>query len=251
LLQYVNGRVYSLGPSMHMTKTTRILFLAGVVSSSAAVACGIVIKRDLSTVSPGQVGYDDMCDLQDYFDSLEAGVAKEPVVASALDLEGGDGQRTVRGGKVRLLYEGDFLLQNARRILTTNWRRLPPELATAQKIEIEGRWAERAGVRRLVTDQDAELIVDGHDSSLPYHVCLSDFMFGAPLYRQRQISMGLPDPRSKRPLDLALDAGEPDAEPVSADTPDAGPPSVRQGAPAIRQAPPAAPPAPPPAAPSP
>jgi hypothetical protein len=226
---------------MHLTRKTRRLFLASVVSSSAAVACGIAVKRDLSTVSPGQVGYDDMCNLQDYFDAIEAGAAKEPAVASALDLEGGDGQKTVRGGKVRLVYEGDFLLDNAIRILTTNWRRLPPTLETADKIEIEGRWAERAGVRRLVTDEDAELIIDGHSSSLPYHVCLSDFMFGGALYRQRQITMGLPDPKSKVPLDLALDAGEPDAEPVIADTPDAGPPSMRPAPPALKAAPPAPP----------
>jgi len=220
---------------MHLTKRNRRVFLSAVVSSFVTVGCGIAVKRDLTAIPVGQVGYDDMCGLQDYFDSLEAGLAKEPVIASALDLEGGDGQKTVRGGKVRIVFEGDFLVKNARRVLEENWRRLPPELANAQKIEFEVRWAERAGVKRLVTTQDAEMTIDGKSSYLPYQVCLSELLFGAPLYRQRQITMGLPDPSTKRPLDLALDAGTPDAEaPVIFVTPDAGPP-------AIKAAPPAAP----------
>jgi hypothetical protein len=221
-----------LCPSMHQTKPTRRLFLVAVVSSLAVVACGIAVRRDLSALPQGRVGYDDMCDLQDYFDSLEAKVAPEPVVASALDLEGGDGQQTVRGGKVRLVYEGDFLVQHARRVLGENWRRLPPELATADKIEIEARWAERAGVKRIVTDQDAELIIAGRSSPLPYQVCLSELLFGAPLYKQRQVVMGLPDPVTRRPLDLALDAGEPEAETVTNATLDAGPPPIKPAPPA-------------------
>ena len=92
---------------MHLTKRTRRVFLVGLISSFVSVACGIAIKRDL-TADPrrAQVGYDDMCGLQDYFDTLEAGLAKDPVVASSLDLEGGDGQKTIRGGKVRIRLRG-------------------------------------------------------------------------------------------------------------------------------------------------
>jgi hypothetical protein len=239
LLRYVIERVYAAGPLMHMTKPTRVLFLVAVVSSLAAVACGIAVKRDLSTIPAGQVGFDDMCGLQDYFDSLEAKVAKEPAVASALDLEGGDGQKTVRGGRVRLVYEGEFLLKHARRVLNENWRRLPESVATANKIEIEVRWAERAGVKRIVTDQDAEMFIDGRDYYLPYHVCLSEFLFGAPLYKQRQVLWGLPNPAAKIPLDLGLDAGTQDAETVTSATADAGVPS----APVVKPAPPATTPA--------
>src|SRR5579871_6346711 len=106
-----------LGPSMHLTKRTRRVFLAAVVSSFVTVACGIAVKRDLSAIPVGQVGYDDMCGLQDYFDSIEAGIAQDPVIASSIDLEGGDGQKTVRGGKLRIVFEGDFLEKNARRVL--------------------------------------------------------------------------------------------------------------------------------------
>jgi len=229
---------------MHLTKPTRLLFLVGVVSSLIAVACGVAIKRDLSTIPQGQVGFDDMCGLQDYFDSLEGKVAKEPAIVSSLDLEGSsDGQRSIHGGKVRVAYEGDFLVKNARRVLEENYRRLPPELATATKIELEVRWAERAGVRRLVTDQDAQLILDDGttNSFLPYHVCLSEFLFGAPLYKQRQIINGLPDPITKRPLDLALDAATPEPENVIPATPDAGAPAVTPAPPAVTPAPPARP----------
>jgi hypothetical protein len=222
---------------MHLTKPKRRLFpklhVAAVVSALAAAACGVAIKRDLSAIPPGTVGFDDMCGLQEYFDSLEGGAAKEPAVASSLDLESGDGQKSVRGGKVRLVYEGDFLLKHARRVLDENWRRLPPTLASTDKVELEVRWAERAGVKRVVTDQDAEMFVDGREYDLPYHPCLTELMFGAPIYKQRQVLMGLPNPVLSRPLDLALDAGDPEAATVIEDTPDAG------AAPAIRAAPPA------------
>src|SRR5579863_5570930 len=217
---------------MHLTKPARILFLGAVVSSIAAVACGIVIKRDLSATPVGQVGFDDMCGLQEYFDSLEGKVSKPPAVASSVDLEGVDGQKTVRGGRVMLVYEGEFLLTNARRVLEANWRRLPESLATTDKITIEATWAERAGVKRLVTDKDAELLVDGKSYDLPYQVCLSEFLFGAPLYKQRQVLWGLHDPSTRRPLQLALDASAPDGQSVIDTTPDAGPRSVPTPTPA-------------------
>jgi hypothetical protein len=226
---------------MHLTKPARVLFLAAVVSSFVAIACGAAVKRDLSTIPAGRVGFDDMCGLQDYFDSLEGKVAKEPEIVSALDLEGGgEGQRTARGGKIRYGFEGDFLMKNVRRLLDDNYRRLPSTLATASRIEIEVRWAEKAGVRRMVTDEDAQLSIDGKDSTLPYQVCVSELLFGAPLYKQRQVLLGLPDPVTRRPLDLALDAGAPpDAEAAAPSTYAA----YDGGAPAaiVPAAPPAAP----------
>jgi hypothetical protein len=214
---------------MHLTKRTRILFLVVVVSPLAVVACGIAVKRDLSATPAGQVGFDDMCGLQDYFDSLEAKVSRPPAVSSSLDLEGGGadgGQRTVRGGRQNIVFEGDFLMKNVRRVLNENWTRLPESLATAKKVEFEVRWAERAGVKRLVTDQDPEMVIDGSSSYLPYHVCLSELLFGAPLYKQRQLLWGLPNPSAKIPLDLGLDGGAADASStVIRATPDGGAPA--------------------------
>jgi hypothetical protein len=179
---------------MHMTKPGRSLFLLAAVSALAAIACGIAIKRDLSTIPQGQIGFDDMCGLQEYFDALEARGGTPPAVVSSLDLEGGDEHKSVRGGKVRLAFETDFQLKHLRRILNENWRRLPDELATASKVEVEVRWAEKAGVRRVLTDQDSELFIDHESFALPYHVCISEFLFGEPLYRQRRIIWGLPIP---------------------------------------------------------
>ncbi len=230
------GRVYNRSPPMHQTKPRRALFLVSLFSALGAVACGIAIKKDLSKVPQGQVGFDDMCGLQEYFDSLEAHVAKEPQVANSLDLEGGDGIKTVRGGKARLVFQGSFLLKNLRRVLNDNWQRLPEELATAEKVELEVRWAERAGVRRVVTDQPAEMIINNESYDLPYHVCLSEFLYGAPLYKQRQVLWGLPNPSANLPIPILTENGGADAGAVIQTT-DAGAP------PSPMPAPPATPPA--------
>jgi hypothetical protein len=200
---------------MHMTKPTRALFLLTVVSATVVVACGIAVKRDLSTTPQGQVGFDDMCSLQDYFDSLEARVAKEPVVVSSVDLEGGDGQRTVRGGKARLEFKGKFLLEHGRRVLNENWRKLPVELATTDRFDVEVRWAEKAGVKRVVTDQDAELFIGNESWALPYHVCLSEWLYGAPLYKQRRVLFGLPDPTPKIDFGGPIGNGDAAVEPAT------------------------------------
>jgi hypothetical protein len=211
---------------MHMTKPTRALFLLAVVSSTTVVACGVAIKRDLGTIPQGQVGFDDMCGLQDYFDSLEAKVANEPQLVNALDLEGGDGVTTVRGGKARYEFKGNFQLKHGRRVLDENWRRLPEELTTAESFDVEVRWAEKAGVKRVVTDQPAELFIGKDSWSLPYHVCLSEWIFGAPLYKQRRVLFGLPDPTPKidfgGPIGHDGDAGAPPPATAPAPAPDAG-----------------------------
>jgi hypothetical protein len=219
---------------MHMTKRRRRLFLVTVISTIGALSCGIVVKRDLSAIPTGQVGFDDMCGLQDYFDSLEAGVAKEPAVTNSLDLEGGDGQKTVRGGKVRLAYEGNFLLKHVRRVLEENYRRLPESLPTANKVEIEVRWAEKAGVKRVVTDQDAQIFIDGKDEYLPYHVCLSELIFGAPLYKQRQVLWGLPNPSATKAAPVAPAGSGPGVTGATSDggaAPEAGSPATAPTAP--------------------
>ncbi len=84
----------------------------------------------------------------------------------------------------------DFLLKHLRRVLNENWRRLPEPIATATEIEIEVRWSEKAGAKRVVTDQPSELIVGSQSWSLPYQPCLSELLYGAPLYRQRRRDVG-------------------------------------------------------------
>ena len=170
----------------------------GVLGLSLVVAfcftCGVAIRRDLSTVQPGQVGFDDMCGLQEYFDALEIKTSPPPRVVNALDLEGTNSGKRVRGGKERFAFENDFQLGHVRRVLNENWRRLPETVDTARKIEVEVRWSEKAGTKRVVTDQEAELTVGAETVGLPYHVCLSELLYGEPLYRQRRAMWGLPLP---------------------------------------------------------
>jgi hypothetical protein len=77
-------------------------------------------------------------------------------------------------------------------LLTTNWGRLPPEVEKASALDLEVRWAEKAGVKRVVTTEDAVLGLGSRDVSLPYHVCLSDLLFGEELYKTRRIVLELP-----------------------------------------------------------
>lgn len=179
---------------MSTKRHIRPFFLLVTLSAVGALACGILVQRDLSTIPPGTIGFDDMCGLQDYFDSLEAQVSKPPAVVSSLDLEGGDGVKTVRGGKAKIAFEGDFLLKNVKRVLKENWRRLPEELDAAQKVEIEVRWVEKASIKRVTTDQESELFIGNDSWTLPYHPCLSEFLYGEPLYKQRREMWGKPIP---------------------------------------------------------
>jgi hypothetical protein len=173
---------------------TRLCQLGGVGLLLAAVGCGIAVQRDLSAIPPGQVGFDDMCGLQEYFDALEIKTSPSPRVVSALDLEGESGGKVLHGGKERYAFETDFQLKHLRRVLNENWRRLPDPIANATAIEIEVRWSEKAGAKRVVTDQPSEIAVGGQSWPLPYHPCLSELIYGAPLYRQRREMWGLPLP---------------------------------------------------------
>lgn len=158
------------------------------------VGCGIAIRRDLSAIPPGQVGFDDMCGLQAYFDALEIKTSPPPRIESALDLEGEKGGKQVRGGTEKFAFENDFQVKTLRRVLHENWRRLPDEVDKADKMSIEVRWAEKAGTKRVVTDGEAELSIGRETWAIPYHPCLSDLLYGDVLYRQRRIMWGLPLP---------------------------------------------------------
>jgi hypothetical protein len=168
--------------------------MTGAVLLTAGVGCGIAIRRDLSNIPPGQVGFDDMCGLQEYFDALDIRTSPPPRVVSALDLEGQSAGKPVRGGKERFAFDNDFLLKTVRRVLQANWRGLPDELDRANKVEIEVSWSEKAGTKRVVTDESAELALGTRSWSLPYHPCLSELLYGEPLYKQRRAMWGLPLP---------------------------------------------------------
>jgi len=138
-----------------------------------------------------------MCGLQDYFDAIEARLGTAPRLVSAVDVEGTAG-KPIRGGKNLYRFETDFQLKQLRRTLDENWKRLPEEVAAAKAVELEVHWSEKSGVKRVVTESDAELIVGRESFALPYHVCLSELLYGEPLYRQRREMTGRALP--SRPL---------------------------------------------------
>jgi len=183
----------------------RSAVLVAVVAVLATIGCGIAVRRDLSAVQPGQVGFDDMCGLQGYFDAIEVRTSPPPRVVTSVDLDGTSGGKSVRGGRQRFAFENDFQLAHLRRVLNENWRRLPDGVAGAGKIELEVKWSEKAGTKRVVTDEDAHLDVGGQSFSLPYHVCLSELLFGESLYRQRRAVWGLVLPPGP-PIDLGIAA---------------------------------------------
>jgi hypothetical protein len=188
-----------------MTQSRRIAVVLGMVM--LPVACGIAIRRDLSALPAGQVGFDDMCGLQGYFDALQIGTSPPPRLLSALDLEGapGGGGKPTRGGRERFAFENDFQLKHVRRVLNENWHRLPENVATATKIEIEVKWAEKAGSKRVTTNEPVDLQVGSETVSLPYHICLSELLYGEPLYRQRRAMWGLPLPGTATTTAAATD----------------------------------------------
>jgi hypothetical protein len=161
------------------------------------VGCaGVSVKRDLSSVKPTEVVFDDLCGLQEYFDALKDPTLAPPAETFARDLQVDDKSRPL-GGRKRFRFENEFQLHYLRKVLDGNWSSVPMEVAKASKIELEVSWSEKAGVARVVTTEEALLAVGPQTWALPYHVCLSDLLFGESLYDSRRAMLQLPDaPRS-------------------------------------------------------
>jgi hypothetical protein len=170
---------------------------AAAVAASMSVllvGCGIGIQRDLSTMKPPEVVYDDACGLQEYFDALKSPQVSPPSETFSQDFSQ-EGPDRATGGQTRFLFSSDFQMYYVRRVLNQNWKRLPPEVLQAPAIELEVKWAQKAGVKRVVTTDDARLMVGQKSWYLPYHVCLSDMLFGEELYDTRRVFLQLPPPR--------------------------------------------------------
>jgi hypothetical protein len=185
----------------------RARWVAGV-ALAGAIGCGIRVGRDLGQMQPQAVIYDDICKVQDYFDAVATGQEKEPAVLTSTDIvKGLDGG--AMGGRATFSFQTDAQLRLIRRVLNDNWEKLPDKLMkSAQRIDLEVKWAQKAGVRRVVTTEDAQISYDGTTAHLPYHICLSELLFGAPLYRTRRDLLGLPP---LAPPDAQSADGRPDA----------------------------------------
>jgi len=172
-----------------------------------AAACGPGVRRDLSNVPVGQVGFDDLCGLQSYYDGLAIKEGTPPALIDAAEIERVSARNPARGGRARFAFETDFQLTTVKRILDENWKGLPPGLHAAKRIELNVTWSERAGLRRVANDSSPELVMDGLTVSLPYHVCLSELLFGDKIYEQRRELLGLDLRSTAQSLAVSPDAG--------------------------------------------
>ena len=197
-----------------------------IALATQALGCaGPAVKRDLSAIPVGQVGFDDLCGLQEYFDEIALKMVAPPDLVDGADIEQVSRSATARGGRARYAFQTPVQLATVRRVLDQNWKNLPAKLNSARRIDLAVNWSERAGLQRVANDSKPELFVEGVATPLPYHVCLSELLFGEPLYRQRRTLLGLPPtpPPASPPLALppppspipAPDAGAAAAPPVS------------------------------------
>jgi len=203
----------SRGPATSRRGLTAVAMGAGLLAS----ACGPGVKRDLSTVPVGQVGFDDLCGLQSYYDTIAIKQATPPAVIDAADIERISEGNTARGGRARFAFETDFQLTTVRRVLEENWKDLPPGLSAAKRIELNVTWSERAGLRRVANNSSPELVADGVAVSLPYHVCLSELLFGEKIYQRRREVLGLAPRPTAHSLALGPDAGAPSDDAAAED----------------------------------
>jgi hypothetical protein len=153
--------------------------------------CGIGVVRDLGSVPPPQVVLDDMCGVQAYHDGVVTRAGHYPSVLHSTDLERDTG-KPVTGGITEFKFNEEFPRGYLRKILRENYRKLPPDLLAAPEVRLEVQWSEKAAVRRVVTTQDAHISWGEQSRYLPYHICLSELLFGAPLYKTRRDVLGLP-----------------------------------------------------------
>jgi len=215
------------GWPMGLRAVCRLKNVIAIAMATQALGCaGPAVKRDLSAIPVGQVGFDDLCGLQEYFDEIALKMVPPPDLVDGADIEHVSKSATARGGRARYAFQTPFQLATVRRVLEQNWKNLPPKLNSAKRIDLAVNWSERAGLQRVANDSKPELFLEGVATPLPYHVCLSELLFGEPLYRQRRTLLGLPPmPPSPTSHPLALppppspiplpDAGAAAAPPVS------------------------------------
>ncbi len=218
----------------------------GAIGAAALTACGIGVERDLSRIPPREVIYDDLCGVQDYHDTLLMNKADPPSVANTNELESTEGKRR-SGGRTTFAFEAPYQLQTLRRVLRENWKRVPDEIMKAERVALEVRWSEKAGVRRVVTTEDASIGVGREMEPLPYHVCLSELLFGGPLYHTRRQLLGLsplaPEPATPaNAVESATPANDAESAPPAGDAESAPPangaePATPTGEPAAKSAP--------------
>lgn len=200
---------------------------------------GVSVRRDLSETNPSDVVFNDLCGLQEYFDALKDSTLAPPPETFARDVTSDDGMQAL-GGRKRFRFENEFQLHYLRQVLENNWQEVPIEIAKASRVELEVTWSQKAGIPRVVTDEEALMSVGPKTWALPYHVCLSDLLFGEPLYDSRRAMLNLPDPipsrfstarREMRPVPPSRAEGGGPPLPASPVTASAADPGASSGSP--------------------
>jgi len=107
------------------------------------LACGVGIRRDYSTIPAGQVGFDDLCGLQDYFDTIEARWpgSRAWSAASTRRTPATSASRAARTGSPSRPRSSSQPAPRA----GSELGRLPESLATAERIDLEVHWSGKAG----------------------------------------------------------------------------------------------------------
>ena len=134
-----------------------------------------------------------------------------------------DGQRARAGRQVPLLVRDRVPAEAAAAASSTTTGAPARALAKADRIDIEVHWAGEPACSGSSPTSDAELFVGRESLALPYQVCLSELLFGAPLYRQRRLMAGRGLPYKSLLGDASktdgADAGTPAAVPATVATP--------------------------------
>jgi len=193
-----------------MRRKTLWAGMSGAVAivAAALVGCAVGVRRDLSTIAPSDVIFDDQCHLQDYFDDLALGREKPPALLRSDEIQKVDNEKTL-GGMSTYRFGENTSLPALRRLLAENWKPVPAEVLKTSEVDLEVRWCEKLGTRWVVNDENVEVRAAGKVVTLSSHPCLTSLLFGQPLFERRRELLGLPS-LAPPPEAPPPDAGAPD-----------------------------------------
>lgn len=192
-----------------------------------ALGCGPTIRRRLPTSDQRRITYEDLCQLQGWFDQRAQSHAPPLRVVDEQSTETSD-RAPDEGGRMRrvALGEGTYLVASrddrARfdRLLRDEYDDLPrlnltgPEAA----VRVHVAFWQTGSIRRIRPDVEVALEVDGASHTLPSHPCVGEFLFGDQAYAMRRNVLDAERARARGEIPRAYtDAGADDAPGAAAD----------------------------------
>jgi hypothetical protein len=170
------------------------------------LSCGPSVRRDLGSIQQSAITFDDMCHLQDFFES-RANSHAQPF--QSRDEQSTETMREVRdeAGQMRRVAvgEGTYILSSRtdrirfRTLLRDEYRRLPTMGITANEAEVRVHafWWQAGGMRHVRAGTDLEISIGNNSWTLPPHPCVGEFLFGEPAYIMRRCFMESEAARSR------------------------------------------------------